>query len=103
MSPTSSTIDLDTIAPVSTNRVSISRDDSVSGYPSLQLQLQRDQRAAATDADRQLSRGRTVTVIATLTGITTVSSFSTGLLTVGLPRMALDLNLASNLLLWYVK
>lgn len=31
-----------------------------------------------------------------------VSSFSTGLLTVGLPRMAQDLNLASNLLLWYV-
>lgn len=50
----------------------------------------------------QLSKGRTVTVIGTLTGITLVSSFSTGLLTVGLPRMASDLALAKNLLLWYV-
>ena len=94
-------IGLDTIASISTNRASINRHDNVPGSPSLQLPEELDQ-ATAVDTNRQLSKGRTVAVIATLTGITTVSSFSTGLLTVGLPTMALDLNLASNLLLWYV-
>jgi len=32
--------------------------------------------------------------------MTVVSSFSTGLLTVGLPTIAEDLNLPGNLLLW---
>ena len=48
----------------------------------------------------ELSKSRAVVVIATLTGTTVVSSFSTGLLTVGLPRMAEDVNLPASLLLW---
>lgn len=54
------------------------------------------------DATRnvQLSRARAVILIATLTGITFVGSMSGGLLTVGLPWIALDLKLADNLLLW---
>ena len=47
-----------------------------------------------------LSTARAALTIATLTGITLVSSFSTGLLTVGLPRMAKDVDLPASLLLW---
>lgn len=47
-----------------------------------------------------LSRSRTVLVIATLTGVTLANSMSTGLLTVGLPRIAADLRLSEDLLLW---
>ena len=54
----------------------------------------------AGNGTEELSKTRTVVVIATLTGTTIVSSFSNGLLTVGLPRMAKDVNLAGNLLLW---
>jgi hypothetical protein len=43
---------------------------------------------------------QTILLIATLTGITLASSISTGLLTIGLPRIATDLQLADNLLLW---
>jgi hypothetical protein len=53
-------------------------------------------------ASSQVSRARTVLIIGTLTGITFVGSMSTGLLTVSLPRIARDLNLAPNLLLWCV-
>lgn len=49
-----------------------------------------------------LSRGHTIFVIANLTGIAFASSMSTGLLTVGLPRIATDLTLSQNLLLWSV-
>lgn len=48
----------------------------------------------------ELSMGETILLIATLTGITLASSISTGLLTIGLPRIAADLELADNLLLW---
>jgi len=47
-----------------------------------------------------LSKARTVFVIATLTGITFTSSMSTGILNIGLPRIAMDLILPENLLLW---
>lgn len=47
-----------------------------------------------------LSRARAITLIATLTGITFVGSMSGGLLTIGLPWIAADLNLPDNLLLW---
>lgn len=58
--------------------------------------------AASTEGPPLLfSRGRTVFVIATLTGITFASSMSTGILTIGLPRIAADMQLADNLLLWY--
>lgn len=49
-----------------------------------------------------LSRGHTIFVIANLTGIALASSMSTGLLTIGLPRIATDLTLSQNLLLWSV-
>ncbi len=48
------------------------------------------------------SKGRSVFVIAILTGIIFASSMSTGFLTVGLPRIAKDLRLQNHLLLWYV-
>jgi hypothetical protein len=48
-----------------------------------------------------LPHGRSIIVIAALTGINFLSSMSTGLLTVGLPRMAVDVKLPANLLLWY--
>jgi hypothetical protein len=49
-----------------------------------------------------LSRGQTVLLITTLAGITFASSMSTGLFTIGLPVIAVDLALADNLLLWSV-
>jgi hypothetical protein len=48
-----------------------------------------------------LPHGRSIIVIAALTGINFLSSMSTGLLTVGLPRMAVDVKLPAHLLLWY--
>lgn len=47
-----------------------------------------------------LSRARAIILIATLTGITFVGSMSGGLLTIGLPWIAADLELPDNLLLW---
>ncbi|KAJ5091197.1 hypothetical protein NUU61_006067 [Penicillium alfredii] len=46
-----------------------------------------------------LSRSRGVILITTLSGITFVGSMTSGLLTIGLPWIAKDLNLADNLLL----
>ena len=48
-----------------------------------------------------LPHGRSIIVIAALTGINFLSSMSSGLLTVGLPRMAADVKLPAHLLLWY--
>lgn len=47
-----------------------------------------------------LSKVRSVVIIATLTGTTVVSSFSNSLLSIVLPRMAKDVDLPVNLLLW---
>lgn len=96
----SSTITLEPLAPVMYPGAKES-DPHGRDSPSLQLQAELDQQMYS-ERSTELSKGRTVTIIATLTGTTVVSSFSTGLLTVGLPRMALDLNLPPNLLLWYV-
>ena len=76
-----STISLDTIAPISSHIAPISHDDRGPESPSLQLQQELDQQLA-TDASNELSKGRAFTIIATITGITTVSSFSTGLLVI---------------------
>ena len=51
----------------------------------------------------QLSLSRTIVIYITLTGITTASSMTTGLLAVALPAMAKDLHLSENLLLWSVE
>jgi hypothetical protein len=48
-----------------------------------------------------LPHGRSIIVIMALTGANFLGSMSTGLLTVGLPRMAVDVKLPANLLLWY--
>lgn len=57
--------------------------------------------ASSDDLSRpEMSRWRTTLTIATLSGLTTVSSMTTGLLVVALPRMALDLPLPDDLLLW---
>ena len=93
-----STITVETLAPISSNRVPICGND-VPDSPNIQLQQELGQQLTTEDSG-ELSKGRAVTIIATLTGTTVVSSFSTGLLTVGLPKMALDLNLPPNLLLW---
>ena len=51
-------------------------------------------------AQTSLSRSRGVIVTTSLTGITFSSSMSVGLLTVGLPVIAVDLHLPEHLLLW---
>jgi hypothetical protein len=52
------------------------------------------------DRFKDLSRGNAAILITTLSGITFVGSMSGGLLTVGLPTIATDLDLPGNLLLW---
>ena len=47
-----------------------------------------------------LSKGRTIIVIGQLSLLNFMNSVSNGILTVCLPRIAVDLNLAGNLLLW---
>lgn len=93
---------LDNIAPISSDngRLSITRTSVDERSFGNRLQQEPLQNATA-DSRRDISRGRTVAIIGTLTGITWVGSFSTGLLTVGIPRMASDLKLADSLLLWY--
>jgi hypothetical protein len=48
-----------------------------------------------------LSNRRTITIIATLTGLGFLSSLSTGLLTIGLPQIAVEVGLPGYLLSWY--
>ena len=52
------------------------------------------------DAFPKLSRLRTIMIIFSLTAVTFTSSMSTGLVTIGIPRIADDLRLANNLILW---
>ncbi|KAJ6121051.1 hypothetical protein N7523_005331 [Penicillium sp. IBT 18751x] len=54
----------------------------------------------AHDGQDVLSQTRAVILITALTGITFVGSMSGGLLTIGLPEIAADLELPENLLLW---
>jgi hypothetical protein len=63
------------------------------------------QNAQASDdvAVEDLSKGRTFVVILSVTVITGISSLLAGIVTVGLPTIARDLRLESNLLLWYVR
>ncbi|KAJ6171794.1 major facilitator superfamily domain-containing protein [Penicillium chermesinum] len=55
--------------------------------------------ASSTDTSN-MSRTRATILVTTLTGLTFVGSMSTGLLTIGLPWIAADLNLPDSLLLW---
>lgn len=47
-----------------------------------------------------ISRARASVIIATVAGVSFLNTLGSGLLTVGLPRIAADLNLANNILLW---
>ena len=94
-----STITLEALAPISSHREPPS---NVFAPDARSVQSQQELgEQPAVDSRAELSKGRTMTIIATLTGTTVVSSFSSGLLTVGLPKMAEDLGLPGNLLLWY--
>ncbi|KAI4215052.1 MAG: hypothetical protein LQ351_002366 [Letrouitia transgressa] len=88
------------IAPRKTvgNEVSITQHDSTRESPIARLQREPDEQAIQSNTE-EMSRGRLIVIVGVLFGITTVGSFSTGLLTVGLPRMATDLQLAGNLLI----
>ncbi|KAL8627104.1 hypothetical protein Q9189_007190 [Teloschistes chrysophthalmus] len=95
-------ISLDSIAPINTisNNIGLTRDDTARSHSSTRFHLELGEQAISRDA-MEISRGRAAVIIGLLFGTTIVGSFSTGLLTVGLPRMAADLKLADNLLLWY--
>lgn len=55
---------------------------------------------AAEGPAHVLSKERTIIVIATLSAVSFLSSISTGLLTIGLPRMAVDMGLPDYLIAW---
>lgn len=56
----------------------------------------------AEDAQHEdISKGKTVVVISSVTCITGISSLLAGVVTVCIPAMAKDVNLEGNLLLWY--
>lgn len=48
----------------------------------------------------RISKERSIIVIATLSAVSFLSSLSTGLLTIGLPRMAVDIGLQDYLIAW---
>ncbi|WQF81085.1 Putative major facilitator superfamily, MFS transporter superfamily [Colletotrichum destructivum] len=56
--------------------------------------------SSETEQHEDLSRGKTVVVISSVTCITGVSSLLAGIVTVCIPAMARDVNLENNLLLW---
>ena len=52
------------------------------------------------DATR-LSRGRTIVLICSLNATVTVAAMNTGMMTVLLPEMAVDLQMSRSFLLWF--
>ena len=59
-------------------------------------------KSSSIGANAPRSMVRTVALISTLTAVTFAGSMNTGILTVSLPRMAIDLQLPRSLVLWYV-
>ena len=53
-----------------------------------------------TEPKSELSRSQVVTIIATVSGVSFLNSMQSGLLTVALPRIAMEVGLEENLLLW---
>ena len=94
-------ISLESLAPINTNerRASIARDAAPGRSSMDEIRQEPDENAAGRET-REISKGKTFGLFATLTGTTAVASFSTGLLTVCLPGMAKELHLPNNLLLW---
>ena len=80
--------------------------DDITSIDRIEKQLPEDCVSKATStlveatAFPQLSRLRTVMIVFSLTGVTFTSSLSTGLVTIGIPRIADDLHLADHLILW---
>ena len=85
-------------APIVDNITSIDRIDRI------EKQLPEDSVPKATLAEGEafppLSRLRTGMIIFSLTAVTLTSSMSNGLVTIAIPRIAVDLRLANHLILW---
>ena len=101
-----SAIELEPISPGTTSASPQQRSASL-GHLSLQGNNDRTGNYATAnhsshgpDDDLVLKKGRSIIVIAILTLVLVLNSVSTGFLTVGIPRMAADLELPNNLLLW---
>lgn len=56
---------------------------------------------AGEDSHRSLPKAQLIAAVAVLSGATLLSSISNGLLVIGLPRIAKDIGLGKDLLLWY--
>ncbi|MCJ1312459.1 hypothetical protein MMC25_006133 [Agyrium rufum] len=115
-----SQIELDTLSPVSLVPGSRIDKETLRNYSSTASRASAEQRRAAAASSREhgspiirfspeegaapavpeISSWRATLVIANLTGVTFAASMSTGVLTVGLPRIASDLALGQSLLLW---
>jgi hypothetical protein len=74
--------------------------------PRLSLNLPNEARGRPDNAPSfapkasNLFKGRIIITIAALAGVSFLSSFSTGLLTIGLPGMGADIDLTEDLLVW---
>lgn len=55
---------------------------------------------SAPSDGNQVTRGRIILIIAQLVAVNVFASMSSGLLTVAIPRMAVDLDLPSQLIYW---
>ncbi len=51
-------------------------------------------------AEQNISRARASLIVSTVAGVSFLNTLGSGLLIVGLPRIAAELHLANNLLLW---
>ena len=56
--------------------------------------------ASQTSSTPNLTIARSAIIMATLAGVSSLNTFNSGMLTVALPTMAVDLSLPPNLLLW---
>ena len=88
----------------SSRQVGIEGDDVAPALSTSSRQFHAfDQNEVQTGAvPLQASKARTIATIIALTAMTFTSSMSTGLITIGITRIAADLQLPSNLLLWYL-
>lgn len=63
--------------------------------------LRREDEDGGRSSHPRLSRARSTIIILGLTGVTFLSCVSNGLLVVGLPEIAFDLELPDHLLFWF--
>ena len=91
---------IETYAPPNASAIA---EEPSTGKPSLGRRLASHEQFTTEEREphrEPLSRWHAILLIANLTGITFVGSMSTGLLTVGIPRIADDVGLSQSLLLW---